>query len=143
MTSDLVTIKEVERESIIMEDCDVTKFNWTKFAIIEFAILTTIIVTVNFGVGGFNPDIRTFQIMFTIFMFLVISVFTTYFFCFDGFPGWEVRILGHPAERVIIKKTTPEEDQKQVCQAAQSLESRAKEISKKKHEMERIAANCK
>jgi hypothetical protein len=42
-----------------------------------------------------------------------------------------------------IKKTTPEADQIAICNAAQALEIKAKEIARKKRGLEAIAARCK
>ena len=147
--SDIVVIKKVERETIVLEDCFVGEFS-PIIALAVFSVLTiftyslgalmlsvfgdpnnqisTIIPYIAWGMGGF----------FTLFLGGLGA-------CSKAIPAYEIKILGqhnNDCSRMIIK-TTPEADQVAVCRATQELESKARSISRKERELEQIALRCK
>lgn len=59
---------------------------------------------------------------------------------FWKYPAYEVRgIFG----AIIIKKTTPEEDQRKICAAVKSIEEQHRERERREAELQRLADGCK
>ena len=146
--SNRVVIKEVDRESIYMEDCTLKRINWVKFLIGLVLSFGITLITVNMSIGLQTIFHNTFATYlygtFILIMgFGMVGVAGVAGFFEDWYPAYEISITGDYGNVIYVRKTTPEQDEKEVCQATQRLEARAQEIAKNKREMELIATKCK
>jgi hypothetical protein len=146
MSNNEVKIKEIERQSIMLEECSVGQFSAARFLfIIVSSIGVAALLFALTNPPAEAPDGRSILRSITI----IVAGLSTLSLMLGGgiqnksVPGFCVRILGEYDSRVYIVKTTPEQDQKEVCRVVQELEPRARAISKKDRELERIAQGCK
>lgn len=147
MSSNEVTVKVVEGQSIKLEECEVGEFSAPRllFIIVSSIALAALV----FVFIGTTPKYPATEPAFLRPMVIITTgIFSFMLQCATGIqyknvPGFSVRLLGDLNSRIYIKKTTPEEDQKEVCRAVQELEPRARSIAKKERELERIAQGCK
>ena len=135
-------IKTVEREDIVLGDCEIKELRGG-------SILTLLIISVI--VGSIFVFLSPPPDEPTIYPLAVLGVIlATWCGCMiimnaviPPVPGYSIRIIGdYTIERRVVK-TTPEQDQKEVCQIVQELEPICREKAKKERELERIAQGCK
>jgi len=144
-------IKKIERESIVLKDCEVGQFSW-------LLLFITIIITVTVAgafvfftypsVDGTTPVQTQVHILYPLVVLAIgLGTFSLCGAAMKGFctsiPGYSIRIVGDYYSTRYIAKTTPEQDQKAICRIVNELEPRARKLSKKERELEQIAQGCK
>jgi hypothetical protein len=146
MTNNEVQIKVIEGQTIMLDECNVGEFSILRLLLI---IGISIGFTAFFwGIIGTTPTTATEPQALRPVTIIGMGICSFMLMCatgiqYKGVPGFSIRILGELNTRIYITKTTPEQDQKEVCRAVQELEPRAREISKKERELKRIAQGCK
>jgi hypothetical protein len=85
-------------------------------------------------------------VMITFFLHLIDvwkQVIPSYRVYLKGISGTDFDRSFYTIPNVYITKTTPEQDQIEICKAAQSLEAYAREADKEQATIKKIAENCK
>jgi hypothetical protein len=135
-------VKNVESESIVLDDCEIKELS-------SVSILILLIISVIAG-GIFvflSPPSDEHIVYPLAVLGIILATWCGSMIIMNAFtapvPGYSIWIVGDYKLEMRVIKTTPEQDQKEVCKIVQELEPICREKSKKKRELDRIAQGCK
>ncbi len=146
--SDSVVIKEIETETILLEEVEIGVFtgkSWLKLCagFIIFLGVGWSMAAVAFSISP-PPNPILPPITFGIFAGVLSVLFFGALGAFhDGTLAYSVGLQARSDTRIFIPKTTPGNDQVAICRASKELEDVARSFIKKERELEQIAQKCK
>ena len=140
-------VKIIDRQSIMLEDCEVRQFGMQHFIIL--VICSIICAAILFIGTGITPQATSEQLFMIRWTVISLAGAVPLLLGFGtglqnkNVPGFRVWVCGNYNSCIYIVKTTSERDQQEVCRAVQELEPKCHEIANKERELERIAQECK
>lgn len=138
--TDIVTIKDIGKESIWMEEIETESFGM-KTAIFISVIIICITITWGLLIHSFDITyIITIGWMTALCLCVLFLIFSRLIFNYT--PAYRIFIPMRGIE-IIVPKINEMLDQQEICKAVNTLVPIAQEFNNRREKNERIAKNCK